>query len=630
MSHTDPDLPPLSTVPCLIYDGDCGICAWWVRYWRRLTGERVRYAPYQEVAGRYPEIPQSEFEKAIHFIPAKGRPAKGAHAAFRVLAQAAGAGNGHGATHGWWLNLYRLLPGFAPISEFVYRKVAANRTMFARLTWLAYGRRELQPVSHDAASWLFLRIFGLILLSAFISFAVQAQGLIGSEGIVPIAEWFPGLVEKLGYGSVALAPSLFWFYQADWFIWLVLALGMVGSLLVMANRWTLAGLVLAYVSYLSLVHGGRQFMTFQWDVLLLETTFLAMLLVASQGPWRTLVIWGFRWLLFRFIFLSGFVKLASGDTAWWDLTALNYHFETQPLPTLLAWHAHHLPDWMLQLGTGGTLFIELCIGFLLFAPRRIRFMAAGLFVLFELTIIATGNYNFFNLLSILLCLMALDDQALSRFRRSISVPLHQGFDWRTRTIGRVTTLVLLLWFMVSALFTAQRLGLPSTETMVQLRRHVQPFAVANNYGPFATMTKVRNEIEVQGSMNGEDWESYRFRFKPDALDGGLPWIIPHQPRLDWQMWFAVLGPADRSPWLTGFLRGLLLNREPVLGLLAHNPFPGQAPQFIRFDLYRYRFTTPEERERTGNTWQRDFDRPYIATIENPFKKEAKTETGGGS
>lgn len=609
MPHTKHELPPMTTVPCLIYDGDCGICAWWVRYWQRLTGDKVRYAAYQDAGDKYPEIARSEFEKAIHYLPAKGLPAKGAHAAFRVLAHAPG--------HGLGLWLYQHLPGFAPVSQFVYRKVAANRPWFARLSWFALGRRELQPRTHEAVSDLFLRLLGLILLAAFVSFGIQAQGLIGSQGILPAAEFFPRLVEQLGYGSIHRAPSLFWFYQADWFIWLIVLLGGVAAGFVVARRYTAPALLVAYLSYLSIVHAGRVFMTFQWDILLLEMTLLAILLAVAEGRWRTLVIWGFRWLLFRFVFLSGVVKIASGDPAWQDFSALDYHFETQPLPTLLAWYAHHLPDGLLAFGTAATLVIELLIGFLLFAPRRIRFFAMGSFALLQLVIIATGNYNFFNLLSLVLCLTALDDQALSRFRRSITFPAPTASSLRQRIAGSAVLVLLLPWFALSAANTLSKLGLEPAEPLQTVIGGLQPFAVGNNYGPFAVMTRERNELEFQGSMDAVEWKSYRFHFKPDRDEDGLPWIIPHQPRLDWQLWFAVLGPPQRAPWLNGFVRGLFENRAPVTGLLAENPFADQPPRFLRVNFRHFRFTSPMERKSSGNWWQSETVGVYLGPISNP-------------
>ena len=176
--------------------------------------------------------------------------------------------------------------------------------------------------------------------------------------------------------------------------------------LVAAGILQRVSLIALFVLYLSYVYAGQVFMNFQWDLLLLESGFLAIFLTGGTR----IVVWLYRLLLFRFLFLAGVVKLVSADPTWRSLTALDYHFWTQPLPTPLAWYAAQLPHWLLSAITGATLTVELAVVFLIFLPRRPRAVAGVLALAFQLGILLTGNYNFFNLLTMLLCLFLFDDR----------------------------------------------------------------------------------------------------------------------------------------------------------------------------------------------------------------------------
>ena len=198
--------PAASPRPLLVYDGDCGFCAYWARYWQKLTGDRVEYRPYQEVASQYPAISQAEFQRAVQFIAPDGHRAAAAEASFLTLSHARGKG--------FWLALYRRLPGFATISELAYAFIAARRPAFFRVSLMLWGRNH-EPPRYDLVSFLFLRLFGLITLSAFVSFAVQAQGLIGSHGILPLTEMVDDLAGRLGPQRFFLMPMVFWINASD-------------------------------------------------------------------------------------------------------------------------------------------------------------------------------------------------------------------------------------------------------------------------------------------------------------------------------------------------------------------------------------------------------------------------------
>src|SRR6202166_3550315 len=388
-------------LPLLIYDGDCGFCIYWIRYWQRLTGDRVTYAPYQEVAAQYPEIPLAAFQRAVQYVAPDGKIASGAEDSLLTLS--------HASCNSFWLSLYLHLPGFAAIAELIYAFVASHRYAFCRPSLWLWGR-DYAPPRFDLVSWLFLRAIGLIYLAAFVSFGVQALGLIGSHGILPLSDFTGAIRSQLGSERYWWFPMVFWLDQSDFAIRATCWAGAALSLLLIFNVMPRLSLFFLYALYLSLFYAGQIFMGFQWDMLLLESGFLALFLSMATKPG----IWLLRWLLFRFMFLSGSVKLLSGDPTWANLSALSYYFQTQPLPTPLAWYAHHLPHAVLTVATAATLFIEMVLPFLIFFPRRLRFVAAFGTLLLEALIFLTGNYTFFNLLAMALCLVLFDDAALRK------------------------------------------------------------------------------------------------------------------------------------------------------------------------------------------------------------------------
>src|SRR5579863_860429 len=577
--------------PRLIYDGDCGFCFYWANYWRKLTGERVEYRPYQQVLAQYPTISEAEFKRAVQFIAPGGERASAAEASFLTLAQARG--------RGFWLALYRRLPGFAPVSELTYAFIAHRRGAFFRLSRMLWGR-DPEPPRYQLVSFLFLRLFGLITLFAFVSFAVQAQGLIGSRGILPLSELVGALGSRLGLERFVLVPMVFWLNDSDLAIQAVCWVGAVASLMLALNLLPRVALVLVYALYLSLLYAGQTFMTYQWDTFLLETTIVA--LIMSFAP--TTGMWLARWLLFRFMFMSGVVKLISGDPNWRNLSALSYHFLTQPLPTPLAWYAAQLPALVLKAVTGSALFIELVLPFLIFCPRRLRFVAAAGILLLQISISLTGNYNWFNLQTLLLCLILFDDAALGRTLPPRLLGVAQARS-RSREPRRAATIavnvIAALMVFVSLAQMDERFGGSPPTLAAAIGRLIEPLQIVNPYGLFAVMTTTRDEIIVEGSDDGVQWREYEFRFKLGDVTRRPPWNMPHQPRLDWQMWFAALDDAGRVPWFSRFLERLLENEPSVTALLEKNPFPVKPPTYVRAELYQYTYAA---RGAAGRWWDR--------------------------
>ena len=465
--------------------------------------------------------------------------------------------------------------------------------------------------SYRLVSALFLRLLGVIYLIAFASLGVQIEGLAGSQGIIPISARLAGIAAQTGPERYLQLPTLFWLNASDPALISATLLGGLAAVFILFNRYTRPALLCAFVLYLSLFHATHPFLNFQWDTLLLESGFLALFLT----PNSRVVILLFRWLLFRLRFMSGLSKLSSGDPAWSNLTALNTYFEVQPLPNPVAWYVHQLPEWLLRFGTGATLFVELVVPFMLFLPRRWRFAAAWITIFWQLLIMLTSNHNWVNLLTIVLCLFLFDDRAVQRvlperLRTTLAwraAPVDGTAALRRFAVGVLATFVL---FTGTLKFYELASGRKIPGSIGKLVNTASVYSIVNMYHIFPTMTTQRIELELLGSHDGREWKAYRFKYKPDALDERPQFIIPHQPRLDWQMWFVTLHPRH-VPWFEDFLIALLENSPTATALLQDNPFADKPPHIIRVDAYRYHFTNFEERQQTGNWWRREALGPFM-------------------
>jgi hypothetical protein len=485
----------------------------------------------------------------------------------------------------------------------------------------------LEPRTYALAGWLFLRLLGLVYLIAFASLAIQIKGLAGREGILPAAEMLAA-GDQRRISRFWRLPTLCWLSTSDSFLLFLCIGGAVLAAILMTGFAPLATLILLWLFYLSLFNVCRLFLGYQWDVLLLEAGFLAIFIapvdwrpgLASKAP-PTLIIWLLWWLLFRLMFSSGFVKLRSGDKAWRSLTALVYHYQTQPLPTPAAWYAHQLPRGFHILSTGVVLALELFGPVFMLGPAPVRYTVCGAFIGLMLLIELTGNYAFFNLLAIALSLLLLDDEAWRAF-----LPF---MPERTTAISNATSvsdgitivvviLVLLLSCDVIAKLVREPLAWPNF--LIPLLEFLAPFHLVSSYGLFAVITTERPEIIVEGSDDGVNWLAYEFKWKPGAVVRAPRFVAPHQPRLDWQMWFAALGYCESNPWFVRFLVRLLNGSRPVVRLLKTNPFAQKPPRYVRASLYDYRFTNAVQRQETRAWWLAERRGTYCATLESPTVK----------
>lgn len=480
-----------------------------------------------------------------------------------------------------------------------------------------FARRILNSsppqVEYRLISGLFLRLLALIYLAAFASLGIQIVGLAGSDGILPFVNALHYTEQTQGLARYWFLPTLFWFDVSNTALQAVALGGCVLAVLLFLGVWQRLSLVLLFIFYLSLLHAAWPFTNFQWDYLLLEAGFLAIFL-AGGSP---VVIWLFRWLLFRFRFLSGASKLLSQDPSWWGLTALNYYFETQPLPHVGSWIAHQLPDWMLRFATGATLFIEIVVPFLMFLPRGPRFFAAWATIILQLLIILTSNHNFVNFLTIALCLFLFDDRALRRVlpltlvRHLTQTPGQTRFisnRWRNGAMSALAAIIVLAsGFQIWEIFS----GHPSPQPVATALEYLKPFHIVHKYHVFPVIKTERMEIVIEGSQDGEHWRPYTFKYKPGNPARRPELVIPHQPRLDWMLWFAHMGyhPMMQT-WLEGFLEALQRNSPSVIALLETNPFPERPPRFLRIEIYLYRFSDMKTLLDQGQWWQREYRGPY--------------------
>lgn len=494
-------------------------------------------------------------------------------------------------------------------------------------------------ISYVFIRWIFLRFLSVIYLVAFVSFLIEAKGLYGESGIISINSQLSTLYANPAITDFFQLPSLFLFWHDDTALLAIPLIGIVFALLSILGIFTGPALFLCWIMYLSIINVGDIFMSFQWDILLMEVGFLAIFLASwkpldfnfswivsnksrlfpfiNTGRPSIVIIWLYRWLLFRLMFASGIVKLRSGDQNWHNLTAMQYHYETQPLPTPIGWFLHQFPDWFQQLSTAGMFFIELLVPILFFAPRKIRYVAGAIQIFLQILILLTGNYCFFNLLTIALCLFLFDDSLVnkvtkSKFEKHLTEFSENFKPSKLRYLYLVPLTSIVILISLFMFPPGNRSNYPSA--LLPIIKAVYPFHLVNSYGLFAVMTTSRPEIIVEGSMDGKTWKAYEFKYKAGRLNRAPCVIEPFQPRLDWQMWFASLGNVYQNQWFVAFCQKLLEGSKDVTTLLEKNPFPEKPPKYVRARVFSYEMTDFGELTKTGNWWRRTYEREYMPPV----------------
>jgi hypothetical protein len=482
---------------------------------------------------------------------------------------------------------------------------------------LRTGWFDPTPATYWLARFVLLRAVGFIYVVAFVVLLQQQGGLIGSHGIAPAAVYLERIRDQVSWWDPF---SVFWLDASDASLTLGAWIGFALALAVLAGVENVLVMLALWLLYMSYAHVGQIFWGYGWEILLLETGFLAiflcplrtMLPLRNLVPTPLLVIWMLRWLIFRVMFGAGLIKIR-GDACWTDLTCLVYHYETQPNPHPLSWLLHQAPVWFHQLGVGFNHIVELVAPFLAFGPRVARHTAGALFVAFQAMLILSGNLSFLNWLTLVVALACFDD---GLWRRILPARLVARADQleRDKRTSRPQTIVVPLVAVVVAVLSVDPIA-----NMLSRRQRMNssfdPFHLVNTYGAFGSVTKVRNEVIIEGTLDASpgpnaQWREYAFVCKPGDVKRAPCVITPYHHRIDWQMWFAALPPQNVDPWFAHLVYKLLVGERVVLDLLADNPFPHEPPRFVRAQHYRYRFTTFGEE----GWWKRELVGEYLPPL----------------
>ncbi|SNR41356.1 Lipase maturation factor [Haloechinothrix alba] len=464
--------------------------------------------------------------------------------------------------------------------------------------------------SYWVSSVVFQRGLALIYLVAFLGAALQFRALIGSRGLTPV----PRYLERVSFRS---SPSLFHLHYSDRFFAVVawtgaavsaaLLLGLGDGLPLWAHMVVWA---LLWALYLSIVNVGQVWYGFGWETLLCEVGFLAIFLGPAMMEPPLLILLALRWLLFRVEFGAGLIKIR-GDPCWRDLTCLYYHHETQPMPNPLSWYSHHLPKPLHRVEVAANHVTQLVLPVLLFLPQPVAGIAAIVMIVTQLWLVASGNFSWLNVLTIVIASSAISD-GLWTALLPVTPPaeLEQAPLWFRVVVLLVAAVVVVLSYGPVTNMVSRR---------QVMNRSFDPLRLVNTYGAFGSITRRRDEIVLEGTGDAApgadtEWFEYEFKGKPGDVTRRPPQVAPYHLRLDWLMWFAALSPSMAGPWFRPLVAKLLEGDRDTLKLLRHNPFPEQPPTHVRARLYRYRFTTPGERRETGAWWHRELIGEFLPPV----------------
>lgn len=493
------------------------------------------------------------------------------------------------------------------------------------------------PPTYWLTRFVILRLLGVVYLTAFLVAANQNLALLGHNGLLP-ADLFLERAERhfgsAGQGFLAL-PGIFWWGFSDSLLVTLAWTGVGLSALVVCGFANSLILLALWAVYMSFVHIGQLWYSYGWETQLLETGFLAVFLCplldprpfARSAPPLT-ILWLYRWLIFRIMLGAGLIKLR-GDSCWTDLTALCYHYETQPVPNPVSRLLHFAPVWFQKLGVLWNHFIELVVPWFAFWPRLARNIAGLLLASFQVVLIVTGNLSFLNWLTIVPCLACIDDSVWRRLLpgfldRAAQRAQAERKPSRLPEVAGGIFAAVVAWLSIAPV---KNIFLPDRGTGQIMNGSFDALHLVNTYGAFGTVGRERYEIIFEGTDEATPWEltrwkEYEFKVKPGDPRRRPPIITPYHHRLDWQIWFAAI-PAihynlntlptpDHYPWTVHFAWKLLHNDPAVLGLLAGNPFPDAPPRHIRATVHRYRFAPPGNPD--GAWWVREPVREWLPPL----------------
>lgn len=463
----------------------------------------------------------------------------------------------------------------------------------------------------------FQRAFGFIYLTVFWGTAHQFKFLIGERGLQP-TDLF---LDRIHFWA---SPGLFWLGSSDAFMGAVAWAGVLLSVATVTGLSERFGMFISilvwsllWLFHLSFVNVGQTFYSFGWEIMTLEVGFLAIFLGSRDTRPPAVVIWLLRWVLFRLMFGAGLIKLR-GDECWRNLTCMDYHYQTQPIPNPLSWYFHHLPLWFHKIEVLFTHFVEIIVPWgILSRWRRPRIIAGILTVIFQTALILSGNLSWLNYLTLVVAIACFDDTFFKKFipLRPEPAEMPPMSLFRKTAIGALAALVGFLSIGPVTNLVSPRQA---------MNRSFDPLHLVNTYGAFGSVTKERDEIILEGTDeatvgSATRWKEYEFKAKPGDTTRMPRVVSPYQMRLDWLMWFAAMGSWRQYPWVLGLTGRLLQNDPEALKHMAGNPFPDSPPRYIRATLYRYRFTTAEEKKQSSEWWVREPVGTYFPplSLDNP-------------
>lgn len=453
------------------------------------------------------------------------------------------------------------------------------------------------PEDYTTTAHQLPRLLGFIYFWAIGAFLFQILGLLGKNGILPVKDYLDYFRVHETKKRYIYLPSLFWFNASDNALMIVTALGTCLSVLLMFGFYPSLLLALLFVIYLSMVSVGQDFLSFGWESLLLEITFYTFLVSLTPVP-NAIAWFCLNFLLFRFFVQAGASKLQSHDHNWRNLSALWFHYQSQPLPNTWAWYVYKLPLSFHRFSTIFMFVMELAVPFGLFFTDEIRAWTGVALIGFQFIIWLTGNFSFLNHLSAVLSTIAFSNAVFAPLILPVTVtPAPLILDVFLTCIGSVF------------------LGLQIVRFWNHFQRHqtlaakwlyaLAPFHLVNRYGLFAIMTTQRIEIVIEGSHDGVEWEEYLCKYKPSEITRRPRRISPYQPRLDWQMWFLPFDRFELENWFHRFLYHLLKGTPDVVKLVRYNPFTNNPPKYIRAVMYDYQFSSRKQKKELGWWWQRE-------------------------
>lgn len=629
--------------PLLLFDGDCAFCTREAARIVRWTGPAVKKRSFREkgaLAGL--GLSEAECDREIKLVHPGGRVSGGAEAIFDALSY---------SKRTRALSFLYRIPGVPSVAESVYAWVAARRYLFLGRTCpdgtCSHHRGEHEPPGdakegrYALSAALFLSALALLHLANFWSMSHQAVELIGAKGLEPAGRLLEAAKKTNPGWTYRDFPSVFWFDASDAAIERAAFWGMLVSVLAFLRVLPRLMFAAAYLLYLSFVLAGGGFFTFQWDSLILEATFMAMLLPMRSflraRPERApsgWAVWPLQFLLFKLHFLSGISKVLPGSKGWTDWTAMSAYYETAPLPTWGGWYMHHMGAGFQRFSTAATLVLEILLPFLIFAgPWGRRAVFAGL-AAFQVMILLTANYGIFNYTALALCLFLIDDKDWETAGRTLGLRrlvarARTGEDvaswrlgWWRGALGRAACAVL-LWISTVTIFgyiTPQ--GAWTSPTLRPWLELINRWRVASQYHLFAGMTTRRVEVELEGSNDGKDWGLYTWKHKPQDPHAAPPFLAPYHPRLDFKMWFY---PLNMNPAAHGYFNELVRQAcaDPPAACRHFKdcPFPEKPPRVVRVVAWDYKMATLKAMRTDGVWWTRTrlglAGQPYLCNSQDP-------------